>query len=112
MTRLWRSWMPATAEYLAQKGYHMPLLLDPGGKPIGQRVVTEEDCHAGFTAMWLGVDRDGQRLSWAVKARPGMRPATPAERYRALLQHEHWAVTRGIRLPKQSEFRKMKGGDQ
>ncbi len=109
MAKLWHAWMRPTAEYLVQKGYHMPLLLDPEGKPYGQRALTAEDCHQGFTAMWLGVDRDGQRLSWSEKPRAGMRPATPAERYRALLQHEHWATVRGIQLPRNSEFRQIKG---
>lgn len=98
MARLWRAWMQPTTSYLVQRGYHQALLLDPQGRPYGQRNLTEEDAHQAFTAQWLGVDRAGFRLSWSRTGRPGMRAATARERMTALQRHQAWAQRRGVSL--------------
>ncbi len=98
MARLWRAWMQPTTSYLVERGYHQALVLDPQGRPYGQRNLTEDDAHQAFTAMWLGVDRDGYRLSWSRTGRPGMRAADKRERLIALQRHQAWAQRRGVCL--------------
>lgn len=98
MARLWRAWMQPTTSYLVERGYHMPLVLDPQDRPYGTRSLSEEDAHQAFTAMWLGVDRDGYRLSWSRTGRPGMRAADKRERLIALQRHQAWAQRRGVFL--------------
>ena len=98
MARIWRKWMSETAEWMAANGATMPLCFDKDGKPYGSRAFNESDAHELFTARWLGVDSDGNRLSWSRKGRDGMRPATNAERFHAMQRHENWCVERAIKL--------------
>ena len=110
MARVWRKWMAQTADYMALKGATMPLCWKDG-EPYGLRQFNEYDAHELFTAQWLGVDSDGNRLSWSRKGRDGMRPATKSERFHAMQRHEIWSVERGINLfnPRnENEYRQLK----
>ena len=109
MARLWRSWMEATAKFMAANGCTMPLMISPKGEPYGKRPFAAEDAHELFTSRWLGVDADGTRLSWSKAGHDGMRAATKGERFNALRCHEAWATERGIQLfsPRDSEYRMM-----
>lgn len=97
MAKVWRKWMSETAEWMARQGATMPLCWKDG-QPYGSRAFNEHDAHELFTAQWLGVDAEGNRLSWSKKGRDGMRPATKSERFHAMQRHESWAVERGIKL--------------
>lgn len=109
MAKLWRAWMATTADWMARQGATMPLCYDKQGKPYGSRAFNENDAHELFTCQWLGVDRDGTRLSWSKTGRDGMRPATKGERFIAMQKHEAWATERGINLfqPRDSEYADM-----
>lgn len=106
MARLWRKWMATTAEYMAGQGCVMPLMIGKDGKHFGQRAFNAEDAHELFGHKWLGVDANGDRLSWSKQGRDGLRPATKGERFLAMQQHERWATERGIRIlkPRKSEY--------
>lgn len=98
MARLWRKWMSDTADWMAWQGATMPLAVKPDGTLWGSRPFNANDAHELFCAQWLGVGADGKRLSWAKQAHDGMRPATKAERFFAMLRHEEWCSERGIQL--------------
>lgn len=106
MTRLWRAWMSPTAKCMAGQGITMPLCIAADGTYYGSRPFNEQDAHELFTAKWLGVDGEGNRLSWAKKDHDGKRAANKGERYFALQRHECWASERGITLfkPRDSEY--------
>lgn len=109
MARLWRSWMSTTAEFMAQNGVTMPLMMDSGGKPYGFRKFSSEDAHELFTKSHLGVDENGNRLSWSKSGNENGRAATKGERLHALRKHEAWATERGIFLlnPRDSEYQNL-----
>lgn len=109
MTKLWRAWMQSTAEFMADNGCTMPLVIDSDGTAFGTRKYNSEDAHLYFTHLHLGVDKDGVRLSWSRQGRDGMRAATKGERFNALQRHEAWASERGIKLfkPRGSEYEKL-----
>lgn len=109
MTRLWRSWMARTAEFMASNGVTMPLMIDKYGVIYKTRPFNERDAHELFTGQWLGVDDKGDRLSWSKQGRDGMRQATKGERYYALNRHELWALEKGLVLfkPRDSEYEQM-----
>lgn len=109
MTKLWRAWMGSTGKWMAGNGATMPLCLRKDGSHYGKREFTPDDAHELFTAQWLGMDADGNRLSWSRKGRDGMRAATKGERYIAMLKHQDWASERGIMLfkPRDSEFSEL-----
>ena len=109
MAKLWRVWMESTCKYMNSAGVRMPLMVKSTGESYGSRGFTPEDCHLLFTSQWLGVDKDGMRLSWSKKGRDGMRAATKGERFHAMLRHEEWALSRGIVLmkPRDSEYWKL-----
>ena len=135
MARLWRSWMTATAKFMATNGATMPLttfnnidisenglfsrallklkaMLGNGHDltvTYGVRPFNANDAHELFTSQHLGVDAKGVRLSWAKKDHDGMRAATKGERFNAMLKHEIWATERGIILfkPRGSEYDKL-----
>lgn len=109
MARLWRSWMSTTADWMAKNGARMPLCLNKAGINYGTRSFNKNDAHEMFTAMWMLVDADGTRLSWAKKSHDGMRAATKGERFLAMWKHEQYAIDRGILLfkPKDSEYSKL-----
>lgn len=110
MAKLWRAWMATTAEFMAANGCTMPLMVSPiSGKPFGKRKFEPEDAHLLFTSQWLGLDKDGTRLSWSKKGRDGMRPATKGERFLALTKHENYCIEKGITLfqPRDSEYQKL-----
>lgn len=109
MARLWRAWMSTTGDWMAAHGATMPLCLRPNGEQWGSRPFNADDAHELFTARWLGVDADGNRLSWSKQGREGMRAATKGERFLAMQQHEDWATERGIILlnPRDSEYRQL-----
>ncbi len=106
MSRLWRSWMASTAEYMAGNGCVMPLAVKPGGEWYGERPFNKDDAHELFTRSWLGVDKEGKRLSWAKQPPPGERLANKGERFQAMLKHQTYMVERGIKhmIPRDSEF--------
>lgn len=109
MARLWRAWMASTAEWMYKNGATMPLCLNKAGINYGTRPFNKADAHEMFTAMWMLVDADGTRLSWAKKSHDGMRAATKGERFLAMWKHEQYAIDRGILLfkPKDSEYSKL-----
>lgn len=109
MARFWRSWMTATAKYMAGNGVTMPLMIGAKGEYYGKRPFNGGDAHELFTCQHLGVDAKGIRLSWAKKDHDGMRAATKGERFNALFKHEAWATERGIILfkPRGSEYEKL-----
>ena len=109
MARLWRSWMEATAKFMAANGVTMPLMISADGRQFGSRPFSAQDAHELFTHQHLGCDSDGTRLSWSKAGHDGMRPATRGERFDALRRHEAWATERGIRLfnPRDSEYREL-----
>lgn len=107
MSRLWRSWMSKTAEFMAKNGVKMPLMLKPDGSCYASRPFNAEDAHELFCRQWLGVDEAGTRLSWAKSG--DQRKATKGERFNALRRHEEWAIEKGIILfkPRGSEYDKL-----
>jgi hypothetical protein len=110
MARIWRKWMSQTAEWMSRQGATMPLCFDKDGKPYGSREFNAADAHELFTAQWLGLSKDGERLSWSRKGRDGMRAATKSERFHAMQRHESWSVERGINLfnpREENEYRQI-----
>jgi hypothetical protein len=106
MSKLWRAWMAETAKFMASKGCVMPLMIDQHGKHYGERPFNADDAHELFSCKWLGVDKDGKRLSWSRSGHDDMRPATKGERFQAMQRHEAWATEKGIILfkPRDSEL--------
>lgn len=104
MARLWRAWMQSTADFMANNGITMPLMFKANGEPYGKRPFNAQDAHELFTRQHLGVDENGERLSWAKNG--NQRKATKGERFNALQRHEAWASERGIILfkPRGSEY--------
>lgn len=109
MSRLWRSWMATTADFMAKNGVAMPLMYSSEGCQYGKRPFNADDAHELFTRQHLGVDASGARLSWAKTKNNGMRVATKGERWNAMLKHQIWATERGITLfqPRDSEFERL-----
>ncbi len=109
LAKLWRMWMTPTAKFMRSQGVTMPLYFKANGDPVGKREFNDNDCHELFTYNWLGVDRDGNRLSWSRSGRDGMRAATKGERFIALQKHDNWAVEKGITLfkPRDSDYKKL-----
>lgn len=98
MARLWRSWMKITADYMAANGAKMPLMTREDGSWYGSRPFNEKDAHELFTAQWLGVDENGNRLSW--KKSEGENVADKGQRFIAMMRHQDWCIEKGIALPK------------
>ena len=111
MARVWRAWMSDTAKWMAKNGATMPLYVKSDGSVYGNRPFNKDDAHELFTSQWLGVDKNGDRLSWAKRAHDGMRVATKGERFLAMQRHEQYATERGILLfnPRDSEYQQIKG---
>jgi len=109
MAKLWRSWMTPTTKYLVSNGAKMPLVIKPNGETYGEREFNTDDCHEYFTSLWLGLDKEGTRLSWSKSGRDGRRAATKGERFLAMQKHSEWASERGIILhvPRDSEYSKL-----
>lgn len=103
MSKLWRSWMASTAEFMAANGVTMPLMINPKGEHYGKRPFNADDAHELFTAQWLGVDAQGNRLSWA---KSGDNIADKGQRFNAMLKHEQYMTERGIKhmIPRESEY--------
>jgi hypothetical protein len=104
LARLWRAWMATTAKFMTGNGARMPLMTKDDGTWYGSRPFNSDDAHELFTRQWLGVDENGERLSWAKSGE--QRKATKGERFNALRQHENWCVEKGITLfkPRESEY--------
>lgn len=107
LARLWRAWMASTADFMANNGVTMPLMLDVNGEAYGKRPFNADDAHELFSRKHSGVDEHGNRLSWAKNG--NQRKATKGERFNALQRHEAWASERGIMLykPRGSEYEKL-----
>ena len=107
LARLWRAWMATTAKFMAGNGAKMPLMTKDDGTWYGSRPFDSNDAHELFTRQWLGVDKDGERLSWAKSGK--QRKATKGERFDALRKHENWCIEKGITLfkPRESEYDKL-----
>ncbi len=108
MTRLWRSWMASTAEYMAGQGAIMPLVVSKDGAYKKTRPFNQEDAHELFTAHWLGHDSDGNRFSWSKSKKDGP-VADKGQRFHAMQKHEQWMIERGIKHinPRESEFAQL-----
>ncbi len=106
LARLWRTWMATTAEFMAARGVTLDIT-NSAGTVILRAPFGPEAAHELFTKKWLGVDENGQRLSWARRSHDGLRAATRGERVHALRLHEAWAIDKGIDLfhPRDSEYR-------
>lgn len=109
MSKLWRAWMATTADFMAEQGCTMPLMIKPDGTTYGKKPFDKDDAHDLFTYRWLGTDENGKRLSWAKKSDGDNRVATKGERYSAMLKHEVWASDKGVILlqPRDSEFEQL-----
>jgi len=107
MARLWRMWMSSTAEFMSKNGVTMPLMISVDKGEYGKRPFNAEDAHELFTRQHLGVDEQGNRLSWAKSGE--QRKATKGERFNALRRHEIWASERGIILfkPRSGEYKEL-----
>jgi hypothetical protein len=107
MSRLWRSWMTSTANFMAANGSIMPLMTKANGDWYGKRPFNEKDAHELFTSVHLGNNKEGKRLSWA---KSGDNVADKGQRFMACLKHEQWMVDKGIKflIPRDSEFFKEK----
>jgi hypothetical protein len=112
MLKLWRLWMIPMCEYMNNNGNRMPLYFKADGTPVGSRAMTVDDCHHAFSALCLGCDENGVRLSWAFSedGADGKRRATTGERLRAMDKLWLVAFEKGIPLqdPSDSEYRKLK----
>lgn len=106
MSRLWRSWMSSTAEYMAARGAVMPTLLDKNGNYKQTRPFNSNDAHELFTRHWLGTDENGNRLSWAKKQADGEMVADKGRRFYAMQRHQDWMIERAINHinPRESDF--------
>ena len=107
MARLWRAWMATTADFMANNGVTMPLMINDKGEAYSNRPFDANDAHELFTRQHLGVDESGIRLSWAKSGE--QRKATRGERFNALRRHEIWSSEKGITLfkPRESEYNKL-----
>lgn len=108
MARLWYKWMQITADYMAVNGCTMPMMIDKQGKPYGTRPFNEKDAHELFTSQWLGLDSNGNRMSW--RKSEGANVADKGQRFIAMLRHEQWCLEKGIQLPqpRNSELHDLK----
>ena len=108
MARLWRKWMSVTADYMAANGSKMPLMIKSSGEWYGSRPFNANDAHELFTAQWLGLNENGERLSW--KKSQGANVADKGQRFMAMLKHEQWCIEKGINLPqpRNSELHELK----
>lgn len=107
MARLWRKWMAITAQYMANNGSKMPLMVRDDGTWYGSRPFDENDAHELFTRQWLGVDVEGNRLSW--KKKEGANVADKGQRFIAMMKHQNWCIEKGIDLPlpRDSEYNEL-----
>lgn len=118
MSRLWRSWMASTAQWMAKQGSRMPVAAEINGKPTmnffhPNAIITEwrpfdgNDAHEAFTRKWLGTNNNGERLSW--KRDEGVNVADKGQRYEAMVQHQVYMLEKGIQFmdPRDSEFRQL-----
>lgn len=104
MSRLWRSWMSVVASYMAQNGAKMPLMIAKDGSHYGSRPFNAQDAHELFTAQFLGLNENGERLSW--RRSDGEDVADKGQRFVAMLKLQTWCIDKGINLPmpRESEF--------
>lgn len=109
MARLWYAWMSTTAKFMANNGAKMPLMIKADGSSYGERAFNSQDAHELFTSHYLGLDKDGHRLSWSKAGSEDSRPATKGERFNALRKHSDWCLEKGILLftPRDSEYEKL-----
>ena len=112
MARLWRAWMATTAEFMDGRGVRLEVK-NSAGAVIDVQPFDADCAHELFTKRWLGVDEEGQRLSWSRSGQDGRRAATKGERMDALRQHEAWAIDKGIDLlhPRESEYRELQAAE-
>ena len=109
LARLWRMWVSKVAEHMASNGITMPLMIKSDGTFYGKRPFNAKDAHELFTMQFLGVNEQGQRLSWAKSKTEHERPATKGERFNALRKLEVFSLERGIQLfkPRNSEYSEL-----
>lgn len=110
MSQMWRVWMDITHSWL--KGHNVKMAVDvhePSGRYITCRPLSLQDVHQLFTKAWLGVDSNGNRLTWSMNDKKGLRAATQGERLFCMQQHELWALSNGISLfkPRGSELSQL-----
>lgn len=110
MARLWRKWMATTADFMSERGVTVDIK-NSDGVIIFSKPFTGEDAHDLFTKHHLGVDENGNRLSWRKSSSKSdeSRTATKGERFNALRKHESWCIEKGIILfkPRDSEYEKL-----
>lgn len=104
MQRLWRSWMAVVADFMAENGATMPLMINQKGETYGKRRFNAQDAHELFTSQFLGLNEKGERLSW--RKSEGENVADKGQRFLAMLKLQAWCVEKGINLPmpRDSEF--------
>ncbi len=110
MARLWRKWMATTAKFMSSRGVTVDIK-NSEGVIIFQKPFNGEDAHELFTGHHLGLDENGNRLSWRKSSNKDdeSRTATKGERFNALRKHENWCLDKGIILfkPRDCEYEKL-----
>lgn len=108
MLKTWRMWMAQIAKHMAANGAVMPLW--PMDHTRGSRPFNADDAHESFTHAMLGCDENGVRYSWGMGA--GKLKAPKSKRLYAMDKLQAFAFKRGIvlKIPSNSEYRKLKDG--
>jgi hypothetical protein len=108
MSRLWRSWMGSTSEFLHKQGMTMNVM-SAKGTIASTRPITGDDCHDIFCLKYLGTDNQGSRYSWTKHQKPGVPWADKGMRLDAMQKHQVWMLENGIKFldPADSEFRQL-----
>ena len=106
MLKTWRMWMAQIAKHMADRGSVMPLF--PSDPSYGSRPFNADDAHESFTHAMLGCDEHGVRYSWGMGA--GKLKAPKSKRLYAMDKLQAFAFKRGIvlKIPVNSEYRKIK----
>lgn len=110
MLKTWYMWQAEIARHLAHNGRTVPIYYDERGNPIGSRPFDERDAHAAFTYMFLGMDNDGNRLSWKLDSDGGENVATKERRLLAMDKFVQYCAEQlvPITIPNQGDYHDYK----
>lgn len=108
MAKLWRKWMATTAKFMSSRGVTVDVK-NSDGVIILSKEFTGDDAHELFTKHHLGLDENGNRLSWSKSGNDKSRAATKGERFHAMRKHENWCLDKGITLfkPRDCEYEQI-----
>lgn len=90
MKKTWRMWMTETADWMANNGATMPLVIRADGTVFGKRRFNPQDAHELWVSTWMGIDADGERYKTA--------SGDKGEMVNMMEKHCAWAVERGLKL--------------